>query len=72
MLRDANLRRSKIWRLSILHYTTPLPRMSTAPPSPPAPPANKLTQLPWFGTLYEVLHDEHAIKIRRFHSPSPS
>ena len=72
MLRDANLRRSKIWRLSILHYTPPPNVNSPTIPPPPPTPANKLTQLPWFGTLYEVLHDEHAIKIRRFHSPSPS
>ena len=36
--RDANLQRSRIWRLSILHYT-PSHRISTASPTPqPQPP----------------------------------
>ena len=66
MCRDANLRRSKIWRLSILHYTPlPCPQMTTAPLPPP--PAHKLTQPPWLKTLCEVLHEVHAIKICLHH-----
>ena len=38
----ANLRRSKVWRLSILHYT-PHPRMSKAPTPPlPHPPRQQI------------------------------
>ena len=54
--RETNLRKSQIWRLSIFHYT----------PSPERP-ANSLAQPPWLTTLYEVLHKEHAIKIRFRH-----
>ena len=41
----ANLRRSKIWRLSILHYTpppTPEYQQHQHPHSPPPPRTNKL------------------------------
>ena len=40
--RDANLRRSKIWRLSILHYTlyTKVVCLNTHPRPPPPPPTN--------------------------------
>ena len=55
---DANLRKSKIWRLSLLHY-----------PPPPHPkcqciPAHKLT----YGLgHYEVLHEVDTIKIYLHH-----
>ena len=60
----ANLRRSKIWRPSILHYTpppTPECQQHQHPHSPPPAPTNCLR------TLYDVLHDVHGIKIRFHH-----
>ena len=60
----ANLRKSKIWRLSILHYTPPPPpRMSTAP----TPPLPRPTPTNCLRTLYTVLHDVHGIKMRFHH-----
>ena len=61
----ANLWRSKIWRLSILHYAlhpppTPKCQQHQHPHSPPPVPTNCLR------TLYDVLHDVHGIKMR-FH-----
>ena len=65
----AKLRRSKIWRLSILHYTPhphpPPPECQQhqhpQPSTPPPPaPTNCLR------TLYDVLHEVHGIKMR-FH-----
>ena len=60
----ANLRRSKIWRLSILHYT-PLPSPpnvnSTKTPIPPPVPTNCLR------TLYDILHEVYGIKMRFHH-----
>ena len=59
----AILRRSKIWRLSILHYIHPPPpnvnRINT--PTPHPTPTNCLR------TLYDVLHDVHGIKMRFHH-----
>ena len=50
---DANLRKSKIWRLSLLHYPPP-------PPNVQHIPAHKLT----YGLgHYEVLHEVDTIKI---------
>ena len=45
----ANLRRSKIWRLSFLHYTHPPfhPRMSTAPTTPPPPTRARAKDIIW-------------------------
>ena len=65
MCRDANLLRSKISRLSILHYIPPIPPNVNSPTTPP--PAHKLTQPPRFRTLCEVLHEVHAIKICLHH-----
>ena len=59
----ANLQRSKIWRLSILHYTPP----------PPTPPNVNSTNTPLpaptncLMTLYDVLHQVHGIKMRFDH-----
>ena len=36
-LRDANLWRSKIWRLYLLHYNPALPNVNKPPPSPTPP-----------------------------------
>ena len=65
-IRDANLQRSKIWRHLI--FTTPPPSNVSSPKnpytSPPQQidPAHKLTQLLWLRTLFEILHEVHAIK----------
>ena len=55
---DANLRKSKIWRLSLLHYPPP------PPPNVQRIPAHKLT----YGLgHYEVLHEVDTIKIYLHH-----
>ena len=59
-IRDANLQRSKIWRHLI--FTTP-PSNVSSPKTPHTSPPNKLTQLLWLRTLFEILHEVHAIKI---------
>ena len=65
--RDANLCRSKTWRLYLLHFFPSPPPMSTNPHTPhhkSTQHASKLWQSwKWFGTLYEVLHEVHTINV---------
>ena len=57
-VRDANLRRPKIGRLSFFRYP---PGISTT--SPPPPKNWPSPQWEWLRTLYDILHDLHTIKI---------
>ena len=60
--RDANLRRSKIWRLSLFHY--PQKFNEPGPPPPPHPSPHPRQIWKSLRTLYEVLHEVYTIKIR--------
>ena len=48
-------------RLSFFHY--PLPGIFNEPPPPSSPENWPSPQWEWLGTLYDVLHDTHTIKI---------
>ena len=64
----ANLWKSKIWRLSLLHHPPPQKKRTTNPPDPD-PPRPTIWSSPqfvtceWFRTLYEVLHEVQTITI---------
>ena len=61
--RDASLWRSKIWRLSLLHYPPPpLPRMSEWQRTPLPARAQIDSAAKWLRTLYEVLHGVYTFK----------
>ena len=57
----ANPRRSKIWRLSILHYTPPPAPPNVNSTNTPLPPLHQQIALGHYN--YDILHDVHGIKM---------